>query len=79
MRIKDVVKERGFTVQSLADVLGMNRVTLSNMINGNPTIETLNKIADALGVPVWQLLVSPEEVKEYKCPHCGEPIRISLS
>lgn len=48
LRIKEVIKERGMTITELADKMGINRVNLSNMVNGNPTVETLNKIADAI-------------------------------
>ena len=44
------------------------------------TTSTLEKIATALDVPMWQLFASPAEVaKETKgetCPYCGQPIAI---
>ena len=55
LRIKEVIKEKGMTITELADKMGINRVNLSNMVNGNPTVETLNKIADALEVSVTDL------------------------
>lgn len=55
LRIKELIKEKGTTIQNIADVIGINRVTLSNSINGNPTLETLEKISNALGVPVTEL------------------------
>lgn len=55
LRIKELIKEKGTTIQNIADVIGVNRVTLSNSINGNPTLETLEKIANALDVPVTEL------------------------
>lgn len=55
LRIKEVIKSKGLDVKSLADILGMNRVSLSNIINGNPTLETLQKIATALNVEIWEL------------------------
>ena len=55
LRIKELINEKGTTIQNIADVIGVNRVTLSNSINGNPTLETLEKIANALGVPVAEL------------------------
>ena len=39
---------------------------------------TLEKVAEALDVPMWQLFASPEEVKDdtntITCPHCGGKI-----
>lgn len=55
LRIKELIKEKGTTIQNIADLIGVNRVTLSNSIKGNPTLETLEKIANALGVPVAEL------------------------
>ena len=76
-RIKEVIKEKGFTITSLADKLGIAR--LSRMIV-SPSYPTLEKIATALNVPMWQLFASPAEVaKEAKgetCPYCGQPIAI---
>lgn len=75
-RIKEILKERGITINELADKLGISRVTLSTQINGTANIVSYEKIATALNVPMWQLFASPEEVtKETKselCPHCGQ-------
>lgn len=61
-RIKEVIKVQGLTITSLANKLGIARESLSRMIV-SPSYPTLEKIASALNVPVWQLFVSPEEVK----------------
>ena len=60
-RIKEVIKEKGFTIKSLADKLGIARESLSRMIV-SPSYPTLEKIATALDVPIWQLFASPEDV-----------------
>ena len=59
LRIKEVIKEKGLTIQSIADTMGINRVNLSNSINGNPTVETLGRIAEVLNVPIQELFASP--------------------
>lgn len=55
LRIKEVIKEKGMTVQILADKMGINRVGLSNHINGNPSVAILEKIATSLEVPIQEL------------------------
>lgn len=55
LRIKEVIKEKGMTVQTLADKMGINRVGLSNHINGNPSVAVLEKIAAALEVSIQEL------------------------
>lgn len=76
-RIKEVIKEQGFTITSLADKLGIARESLSRMIV-SPSYPTLEKISNALNVPMWQLFAAPVEVKEdsntITCPHCGGKI-----
>lgn len=61
-RIKEVIKVQGLTITSLANKLGIARESLSRMIV-SPSYPTLEKIASALNVPVWQLFISPEEAK----------------
>ncbi|RGP18251.1 helix-turn-helix domain-containing protein [Parabacteroides gordonii] len=79
LRIKEVIKEKGMTITELADKMGINRVNLSNMVNGNPTVETLNKIADALNVPVTELFERPKsDTASLTCPHCGKGIEIEI-
>lgn len=82
VRIKEIMVEKGMSSVSLADIIGVSKVTVSNLINNKtmPSVETLEKIATALDVPMWQLFASPEEIakqaKNDLCPHCGMPISI---
>lgn len=55
LRVKEICKAKGMQMQQLADVLGINRVTLTSSINGNPTLSTLENIANALNVEVTEL------------------------
>ncbi|WP_172917908.1 helix-turn-helix domain-containing protein [Capnocytophaga canis] len=56
LRIKEVAKSKGISISELADKLGVTRVGMSKTINGNPTIETLLKIANVLEVDVRDLI-----------------------
>lgn len=56
-RIKDILKEKNMTMAELSEKLGIHRVTLSQNLARNPTIDTLQKIADALEVPLACLFV----------------------
>lgn len=55
LRIKEVAKQKGLTLTEVAQRMGISKVSLSNSINGNPTIETLSKIAEILGVHITDL------------------------
>lgn len=75
MDIKKVIKERGYTVNQVADIMGKNRVTLFQTISRNPTVETLQKIADAIGCSVADFFRDEEkDASVFRCPHCGKPI-----
>lgn len=77
LRIKEVIKERGTTVQDLAERMGITRVGLSQHINGNPSVEVLERIASALGCPVIELFEQPKtDTVSLTCPHCGKNINI---
>lgn len=76
-RIKEIIKEKGYTMKEFADVLGMTRENLFRIVR-EPSYPTLEKLSNALGVPVWQFFASPEEVRSVRCPHCGKEINIKL-
>lgn len=85
-RIKEILAEKGLTAIELSNNVGISRVSLSNIINGKQeaSANTLNAIAGSLGVPFWQLFVSPNEVlvkrdtASLTCPHCGKSIEIGV-
>ena len=79
LRVKEVIKAKGLTMQQVADELGITRDTLTRNMNGNPTIETLEKIAKTLGVSVSDLLneEKPEEDQNtITCPNCGKKFKM---
>ena len=56
-------------MQDFADKMGITRDTLTRTINGNPTVDTLNRYAEALEVPITDLFV--QESNTITCPKCG--------
>jgi transcriptional regulator with XRE-family HTH domain len=59
--------ERGLTQSALATVVGLNRVTLSQIEIGrvNPTTAELARLSDVLGIPADRLLdpvTDPDEL-----------------
>ena len=79
LRIKEVIKDKGLSVQELAEKMGISRVVLSQHINGNPSVEVLDRIASALGVPVTELFEQPKsDTANLTCPHCGKGIEIGV-
>lgn len=77
MRIREVIKEKGLKASELASKIGMSESGLNQHINGNPSVKTLEKIADALGVSITELFEKRPE-PTFTCPHCGKEIHIKL-
>lgn len=84
-RLKDIMAEKGIMSKTLAEKMGVSKVTISSLINGKVNnLDTLAAAAEVLGVPVWQLFKEPDEPQKIKfnpvfnCPHCGKPLRISF-
>lgn len=81
-RIKEILKEKGVTQIELAEKLGVTRSSIVKTLAGNPSQESLEKIATALNVPMWQLFASPDEIQpksgtaSITCPNCGKNINI---
>lgn len=76
-RIKDLIKEKGYTQAEFAKKLGIVRSTLLQQIGEHPSAPTLERIADALGVEIWELFTTREEIiarghSEIHCPKCGQ-------
>ena len=85
MRIKELLKEKGLTQQELAAMVGVSYQSMKQTLNASSvTTATLEKIATALNVPIWQLFASPEEVRPKSdaltltCPNCGKDINIKV-
>ena len=76
-RIKEICKEKGMLMEDIATMLSIHPNTLTRNINGNPTIETLEKIASALNVSVFELFEVPAS-GSITCPACGMGIKLTV-
>lgn len=61
LRVKEICKDKGILMEELANKLGIARVNLTKTINGNPTIGTLERIAEALEVDFMELFAKNEK------------------
>ena len=67
LRIKQLCKKRGITINHLATLAGLKQSTVDIIIRGtskNPKIYTLHKIATAFGMTLCEFLDYPE-LNEY--------------
>ena len=83
MEVRSIIKEKGWTIEKVASEMGINRVTLSQNLSGNPTVKTLQRIADVIGCKVGDFF--RDEMDEgiahgssLVCPHCGKDIKVTL-
>ena len=60
MDVKTIIKEKGYTIEQVAKKMGVTRVTLSQNLSRNPTIKTLQKIADVIGCKVGDFFIEPD-------------------
>ena len=83
LQIKEALKKRGLKHNELADMLGINRVSLSRLLSdkNDMRLSTIKKISDAIGCDVAEFF-SPADTTDHNtitCPHCGEKLFINLS
>lgn len=85
MDIKKVIKDSGWTLERLAAEMtnkngqkGISQPSVSQIVNGNPTLDKLQEIAGIIGVPVSELVRDEDKVDDntITCPHCGKKIKI---
>ncbi len=63
IRAKEIIKEKGLTVASVAERMGIQQTSLSRIINGgNTTIEMIEKLATALEVEIAELFAEKLEL-----------------
>lgn len=61
LRIKEIMQKKGITQKKLAEDIGIAEISLSRSLRGNPTLETLEKIATALNVPISALFEAEKD------------------
>ena len=59
--------------------VGISQGALSTALNGNPTIDKLQEIADIIGVTLSELVADEAQGLRLVCPHCGKPLNIELT
>jgi len=70
LRVKEICKERGWTLRQLAEKMGIAPETLTRSVsdNANPTLATLKHIANALEIEIGELFVS-SKTTNHICGH----------
>ena len=80
-RIKELIKEKGYTQEQFAKELGISRAALVQQLD-KPSYPTLEKYSSVLGVPMWQLFASSEDIARdissdiITCPRCHKRFKL---
>lgn len=87
MRIKEVIKENGFTLEQVATKLNKSKSGMSQIVNNDNTPpQTLRKIAEVIGCDVAEFFLDECKknigiIKEdgFVCPKCGAKLSIGIT
>lgn len=74
-QVRKQAQLKGLMLQEIANKMGIAASNLSMMLHGNPTIGTLQKIADVIGCDVKDFFCDDDCY--IICPHCGDKISIT--
>ena len=63
-RLREILKDRQITIGQFAEISGISQSNLSNYMIGkvSPTLETLNRIANALKIDITELFRKEEDI-----------------
>lgn len=77
LRIKELCKEKGITLNQLAEKIGISQPSISGIATGKqkPAFDTLEKMADALEVTPAELF-APQPTNTITCPKCGTVLEV---
>ena len=89
VNIRKKIKEQGFTLEQVAAKMrkargnnkgevGISQPALSDIINGNPTLDRLQEIANIIGISVSDLLKEDTDRVHITCPHCGKEMAFEV-
>ena len=78
LNIKKVIKEHGLEVREVAKRMGITPTGLSQHINGNPSVEVLERISNAIGCDISELFERPNsDTTVFTCPKCGTKLKVT--
>ena len=72
LRIKELCKEKHITMAEIAARIGISPITLSQSLNGNPTLNRLQEVAEILDVSITELFEKTEKNTIYGCLYVND-------
>lgn len=66
LRVKEILRQKGISQKDLAENTGLSIVTVNKIVqNGNPTVDSLEKVAKYLEVSIKELFDGEDESNLY--------------
>ena len=75
-RIEQELSRRGMSKKDLAERLGIPAQNVNSTVLRNPKFEVLERVAEAMGIPLSVLVDDGSHGAIIQCPHCGKAITI---
>lgn len=76
--IKQVIKDKGQTISSVATALGIKQATLSEQIkNKTYSVKRAEEIAKILGCSLSEMFAENDDIN-IVCPNCGSTITLKI-
>lgn len=75
-RVKELCALKGITLADLAVKMNVSASSLSQILNGNPTLAKIESIAAALEVEVGDLFAPQRNI--ISCPNCGTILEVII-
>ncbi len=63
--VKAICRRKGWQLKDLASKMGIDPAALTRALNGNPTLDTINKMATALGVSPTKLIKRQQDINGF--------------
>jgi len=64
-RTREIIEQLNLKKVDIAEKLGITPIGLNQLLNTEkPKLETLEKLSKAIGVPVWKLILTDDEIRE---------------
>lgn len=76
--VKNTCKRKGCSLADVAEKIGVSASSLSQILRGNPTLSKLTDIANALDVPVSDLIADCSPFTWVECPYCNRSFSIEI-
>lgn len=76
-RVRALRETRGFSLRQFALTIGINKSFLVDVEHGrkSPTLDTIERISNGLGVPISHLMIGVGPIKEPRHVPSPEPMR----